>query len=174
MLAVLALGATTVSADTIAQVSRKYRSCGLIPSAQVGYPRAPHVQLEVLSQGRVTCTEAREILHRFHTSRGKTHYSDPRYHDAADEYWIVDGWKCQSGTDYGSGCERDTHDGAFIRHGPVAERELSEQREDECLSRPGYVYDKVGEEEECRREETAAQKPTLLPPASGGPGGGGS
>lgn len=51
-------------------------------------------------KGNVSCSEAREVASRFQSGdRGPFHGPD-----LASGYWVILGWKCQAGTDGGSGC----------------------------------------------------------------------
>jgi hypothetical protein len=72
------------------------RACGIVKTSR--YSSAP---AEVtVSKGKTSCAEARKIATKFQSrNRGPMHGTD-----LAEGYWLVYGWKCQDGTDGGSGC----------------------------------------------------------------------
>ncbi len=59
-----------------------------------------------ITHGELPCHQAVTLMRRFYSRhRGPAHYTKRRYHDIADAYWIVDGWKCAEGAG-GGGCSR--------------------------------------------------------------------
>jgi hypothetical protein len=91
--ATLTVGGSSTTTATIARVPR---TCGYIKSHW--YEGKP--VLVTVFKGKASCAEARKIASKFQgRDRGLFHGQN-----LASGYWIVDGWKCQSGTDGGSGC----------------------------------------------------------------------
>ena len=97
----LALASAALVSVAVPAGAQASRSCGHVRSSRYG--GAP-VAVSVFS-GATSCSAARKVASRFQDgNRGKFYGID-----LASGYWLVDGWKCQSGTDGGSGCSRGPH-----------------------------------------------------------------
>jgi hypothetical protein len=91
----------------------------------------------VVSKGTTSCAEARKIASKFNSRNpGRFHGTD-----LASGYWIVYGWKCQRGTDGGSGCTHGSHNRLNMQaFPPEREQEVECESERERFGKEGQSW----------------------------------
>ena len=96
--AITALAIVVASMLALPTGAQAARACGQVKTTRYGHA-SMHVAVTV-SEGHVSCSEARHVAARFQSRHRGPFYGQ----DLASGYWMILGWKCQTGTDGGSGC----------------------------------------------------------------------